>query len=369
MIRSLHVDTAERWRSHQNHVLATVTGLEGLGHPTLLVAHATRELKRRAREGLRLVDFTPRNAFDMNAGWQLARLVEEITPDVIHAHDPTAVALAAMALRLKPPTDGPPLLVASRRRDVHLKRQAYSRWTYRRVDVFVAASKSIRSTLVDDGIPADRIETVHDGLDVSLVDKHAAIDVHKTFWMPHGAPVVGTVGRLIPHKGGTHLVAAAALVVRQVPDTRFLILGRGDLRESLERQVKDLGLERHVLFPGFCDDAWGVMRSLDIFVMSSVAESPGGTVLEAMACGCPVVATRVGGIPESVVDGESGLLVPPGDEPALASAIVRLLDDRTLRTRLGAAARRRVETAFSVTAMVQGILDVYERFGRRPGRQ
>ena len=369
MIRSLHVDTAERWRSHQNHVLATVTGLEGLGHPTVLVAHAGGELKRRAREGLRLVDFAPKNEFDVNAGWQLARLVEEITPDVIHAHDPTAVALAAMALQLRPPKGRLPLLVASRRSDVHLKRQAYSRWKNRRVDVFVAASQGIQTMLLDDGVPADRIVTVHDGLNVGLIDKHAPVDVHKTYWLPHGAPVVGTVGRLTPQKGTRHLVAAAARVVPQVPDTRFLVLGQGDLRESLERQVKDLGLERHVLLTGFQEDVWGVMRSLDVFVMSSVAESPGGTILEAMACGCPVVATRVGGIAESVLDEETGLLVPPRDEPALAAAIVRLLGDPALCRDLGAAARRRVETTFSVEEMVRELVEVYERFRARPGRQ
>jgi glycosyltransferase involved in cell wall biosynthesis len=367
MLRSLHVDTVERWRSHQNQVLATVTGLEGLGHPAVLVAHAAGELKRRAREGLRLVDFAPRSEFDVNAGWQLARIIEETAPDVVHAHDPTAVALAAMALQLRPPKRVPPLLVASRRIDAHLKRQAYARWKNRRVDVFVTASDTIRSMLVDDGVPVDRVVTVPDGLNVGLIDKHAPVDVHKTFWLPHGAPVVGTVGRLVPHKGYKHLVAAAALVVREVPDARFLILGSGDLREALDRQVKDLGLERHVFLTGFREDVWGVMKSFDIFVMSSVAESLGGAVLEAMACGCPVVATRITGISESVIDGETGVLVAPRDESGLASALAGLLRDPERRRALGAQGRRRVETAFSVEEMVRGIVGVYERF--LPGRQ
>jgi glycosyltransferase involved in cell wall biosynthesis len=245
---------------------------------------------------------------------------------------------------------------------VHLKRQAYSRWKNRRVDVFITTSDIIRSKLVDDGVPTDRIVTVHDGLNVGLVDKHDAVNVHKTFWLPHGAPVVGTVGRLVPHNGYKHLVAAAALVVREEPDTRFLILGRGDLRESLERQVKDLGLERHVFLTGFREDVWGVMKSLDIFVVSSIAERLSGTVLEAMACRCPVVATRIGVVPESVVDGETGIMVAPKDDTALAAAIVRLLGDAELRGTLGAAARRRVETTFSVEKMVAGIVEVYERF-------
>jgi glycosyltransferase involved in cell wall biosynthesis len=361
LIRSLHIDTARTWRGGQNQVLLTVTGLEELGHPAFLVANQAGELKRRAREGLRFLGFNPRSEFDVHAAWQLARILGDVQADVLHAHDPMGVALAAMALRMNTKLAKQPLVVASRRVDFHLKRHAFSKWKYQQIDVFIAASRLIASMLKDDGIPADRVEVVHDGVNVGYIDKQPAVDARATFWVPHGAPLVGNVAALVPHKGQRHLVAAAARVVRELPDARFLILGEGELREALERQIRDLGLERHVLLGGFRPDVLGLVKSLDFVVMSSVTEGLGSAILEAMTCGKAVVGTTAGGIPEAVVDGETGLLVPPHDEAALAAAIVRLLGDPGLRDRLGAAGRVRVEREFSVEKMVAKTVDVYER--------
>jgi len=168
------------------------------------------------------------------------------------------------------------------------------------------------------------------------------------------------IAALVPHKGQRHLIAAAARVVRQVPDARFVILGEGELRESLERQIKDLGLERHVVLGGFRDDVIGLLKSFDMFVMSSITEGLGTSILDAMACGKAVVGTRTGGIPEAVRDNETGLLVPPHDETALAAAIVRLLKDTPLCARMAAAGRQRAVEHFGVDRMVTETLAAYE---------
>jgi glycosyltransferase involved in cell wall biosynthesis len=362
VIRSLHVDTAETWRGGQNQVLLTVTGLEELGHPAVLVAHAGGELRRRAREGLRFVGFAPKSEFDVHAGWQLNKIIVDVKPDVVHAHDAMGVALAAMALQMPSRPNPLPLVVASRRVDFHLKRHAFSRWKYRQVDVFIAASNVIAGMLAADGVPADRITTVHDGVNLGWIDKQPVVDARATFWMPHGAPVVGNVAALVPHKGQKHLVAAAAKVHREEPDARVVIVGEGELREPLERQIKDLGLERHVYLAGFRSDALGLMKSFDLFAMSSITEGLGSAMLEAMACRRAIVATRAGGIPEVVVDGQTGLLVPPHDDGALAAAIVRLLREPGLREALGEAGRQRVDDEFSAERMVAKTLEVYERF-------
>jgi len=365
MIRSLHVDTARTWRGGQNQVLLTVTGLAAIGEPAVLVAHEGGELRRRAREGLRFIGFSPRSEFDLRAAWQLVRIFDDIRPDVVHAHDPMAVSLAAMALQMRARRPEP-LLVAARRVDFHLKRHAFSKWKYRQVDVFIAASKVIAAMLVDDGIPADRIETVHDGVNVGAVDKQPVVDAHAAFGLPHGAPLVGNVAALAPHKGQRHLVAAAARVVRELPDARFLIVGDGELREPLERQIRELGLERHVRLAGFRPDALGLIKSFDLFAMSSVTEGLGSAVLEAMACARAVVGTRAGGLPEAVVDGETGRLVAPHDDAALAVAIVGLLGDPAGRARMGAAGRQRVEREFSIERLIAGTLAVYrDRLARR----
>jgi glycosyltransferase involved in cell wall biosynthesis len=359
-IRSVHIDSARTWRGGQNQVLQLVTGLEELGQPAVLVAHEHGELKRRAREGLRFFGFTPRSEFDVRAAWQLGKILTDVQPDVVHAHDPMGVALAAMSLQMSARLRRQPLLVAARRVDFHLKRHAFSRWKYRRIDVFIAASRLIGSMLEKDGIPADRVVTVHDGVNTGLIDKAPVVDAHVAFGLPRGAPIVGNVAALVPHKGQRHLVAAAARVVRTVPDTRFLIIGEGELHDALARQIKSLGLERHVHLTGFRGDVMGLQKSFDVFAMSSVTEGLGSAMLDAMACAIPIVATRAGGIPEAITDGASGLLVGAQDEGALAAAIVRLLKDPELRRRLGAAGRQRVVDEFSIEKMVRDTLRVYE---------
>jgi glycosyltransferase involved in cell wall biosynthesis len=361
---SLHIDTARTWRGGQNQVLVTLMGLRALGHRTMLVAHAAGELRQRAREGLDLVPLAPRTEMDLAAAWRLSRLVKQLRPDVVHAHDPHGVAMAALALSMSTQAPTPPL-VAARRVDFHLRGSALSRWKYRQVDCFICASDAIRQLLLADGVEPERTVTVHEGIDLGRVDAAPRINLHEELWLPHHAPLVGNVAALVPHKGQRHLVEAAALVVREVPDARFVIAGEGELRPALERQIKERRLEKHVLLAGFRPDVLSLHKAFDVFVMSSVTEGLGTSLLDAMACAKPIVATAVGGIPEVVVDGETGFLVPPRDAEAMSGAIVRLLTDEALRRRMGDAGLARVRNRFSAERMVQETLDVYERVARR----
>jgi len=136
--------------------------------------------------------------------------------------------------------------------------------------------------------------------------------------------------------------------------------------ESLEHQIKHLGLEKHVVLAGFRPDILSVHKAFDIFVMSSVTEGLGTSVLDAMACGRPVVGTRAGGIPEVIEDGVTGILVPPRDHHAMADAIVTLLKDPGLRERMGSAGLSLADASFSAERMVQDTIRVYERIARQP---
>ena len=285
MMFSLHIDTARTWRGGQNQVLLTVNGLRSIGHRAALVAHPDGELRRRAAEGLELIPLAPRTELDLTAAWRLRAVVKRLQPDVIHAHDPHGVAMASLALSLGAGSShGGPALVASRRVDFHLKGNSFSRWKHRQVDCFIAASEAIRQMLVADGVPAERTVTVHEGIDVDHVLAAPPVNVHEAFWLPHHAPVVGNVAALVPHKGQRHLIEAAHLVVQEMPDARFVILGEGELREQLERQVREHHLEKHVLLPGFRTDVLGCIKGFDLFVMSSVTEGLGTSLLDAMAC-------------------------------------------------------------------------------------
>lgn len=362
---SVHIDSAVTWRGGQNQVLLTVMGLETAGHRTTLVAHPDGVLRRRAREGLALVPLGPRGEADFSAAWRLSAVLKRERPDIVHAHDPHAVAMAALAISFDP--RGPwPTLVASRRVDFHLKKNAFSRWKYRQVARFLCASEAIRQILIHDGIPADRAVTVHEGIDLAHIDAQPRADVHETFWLPKNAPIVLNIGALVPHKGQKDLLDAAALVLRHVPDARFLVLGEGELQHALEQQVKRLSLERHVTLAGFRPDVLSLLKGADIFVMSSVLEGLGTSILDAMACGKPTVGTRVGGIPEVVVDGTTGLLVPTHTPARMADAIVTLLTDATRRAAMGAAARRHVEQHFTVERMVAATVGAYAAVAGTP---
>ena len=358
---SIHIDTAQTWRGGQNQVLLTVNGLRAIGHRTILVAHPNGELRKRAAEGLELVPIASRSEIDLGAAWRLSRVIRRLAPDVVHAHDAHAAAMAALAVPMAGSAARSPALVVSRRVDFHLRRHSFSRWKHRQVDCFIAASEAIRRMLVADGVPPDRTVTVHEGIDVELVRSAPPVNVHEVCFLPHGAPVVGNVAALVPHKGQRHLVEAAHLVVRELPDARFVILGEGELREQLERQIRDYHLEKHVLLPGFRTDVLGCIKGFDLFAMSSVTEGLGTSLLDAMACSRAIVATRAGGIPEIVEDGRTGVLVEARDHAAMAREIVRLLRDHGLRRRMGEAGLARVSERFTVERMVAETAAVHER--------
>jgi glycosyltransferase involved in cell wall biosynthesis len=366
---SLHIDTQRTWRGGQRQVLLTVLGLRERGYRSVLVAHPEGELAQRASEGHDLLKLAPRTEVDLHAGWRLSRIIKELKPDVVHAHDPHAVAAASLALAFNTSVARPPLM-ASRRVAFHLKAHAFSRWKYHQVDCFLAASESIHSVLLNDGVEASKIVTVYEGIDIHRIQAETPVNIHAELWLPVHAPIVGATGALTAEKGHRHLIDAAALVVREVPDARFVILGEGDHRPVLERQIKELRLDKHVFLPGFRADVLGFLQSFDLFVMPSIFEGLGTSLLDAMAAGKATVATRTGGIPEVVVDGDTGLLVPPRDHHALAQAIVTLLKDEQLRKQMGAAGLERVQRVFSADRMVERTLDVYRAYAgpREDGR-
>jgi glycosyltransferase involved in cell wall biosynthesis len=362
---SLHIDTARTWRGGQSQVLTTVLGLRALGHRTMLVAHSEGELRQRAKEGLDLLPLAPKTEMDLTAAWRLSRIVKQLKPDIVHAHDPHGVAMAALALSMSTQLAKPPL-VAARRVDFHLRGSSLSRWKYRQVDCFICASEAIRAMLVGDGVPTARAVTVHEGIDLERVEAAPPAKLHEEFWLPHHAPIAGNVAALVPHKGQRHLIEAARVVLPQVPDARFVIAGEGELRPALERQIKDHHLEKHVLLAGFRPDVLSLHKAFDIFVMSSVTEGLGTSLLDAMAAGKPIVATDTGGIPEVVIHGETGILVPPRDHDAMAQAIVTLLKNDELRRTMGEAGRARARKMFSAERMVQDTLRVYQRVAMHP---
>ncbi len=215
--------------------------------------------------------------------------------------------------------------------------------------------------MVRDGIPERRIEIVHSGIDPTRFDGVEPHDFHAEFGLPAGAPVIGDVAAFGWHKAQEVLVDATPAILDAAPEARVFLIGEGKLRGKIEEQVAALGLQERILFTGFRHDVPSLIKGMDCFVMCSVLEGLCTSLLDSLALGCPAVGSAVGGIPEVLVDGVTGLTVPPRDPAALAAAVRRVLGNADLRESLVAAGRRHVDESFTVTTMVEGNLRLYER--------
>ena len=224
-------------------------------------------------------------------------------------------------------------------------------------------------------LPMDRIEIIHNGIDPQRFQRSSdGLTARRRLAIPGDDPtsslLVGTMGRLAREKGHDLLIQALARLVRDpsMPELRLVIAGRGPLENELLRLAERLGVESRVTLLGFHADVQPVLDALDLFVMPSRAETLGYALLEAMASELPAVGTRVGGIPEVVQHGRTGLLVAPEDPDALAQAIALLVHDPERRRRMGCEGRQRVVADFSEETMVSRTIDLYRRFASAPPR-
>ncbi len=378
-LRTLHLNTERTWRGGEQQTLYLIRGLARRGHGATLLCQPGSPLRERARAeaGADVRSWPSRGEVDPVAVARLAAALVRGRYDLVHCHTSHSHALAVAARLLARPLLGfgrrgpgpgrPPRILVTRRVDFSIYRRSFlglNGLKYRAADGFIAISDAVRAVLVRDGIPGERVAVVHSGIDLErfAAPPPSAPDpaIRAALGVPPDAPLVGNVAHCAGHKGQRFLVEAAPLVLARRPDARLAIVGEGELRADLAARVRALGLDGRVLLPGFRDDIPAILRALDVFVLPSLEEALGTSILDAMAAGTPVVATRVGGIPEAVDEGVTGLMVPPADPPALAAAILRLLDDRALARRLAAAAAERVRR-FSIDATVDGTVAVYHR--------
>jgi glycosyltransferase involved in cell wall biosynthesis len=237
--------------------------------------------------------------------------------------------------------------------------RCYGKWVCRgRCDGVVAVSAQAQQSFLDRhrGLPTAPIQVIENGILLATEsgnnsEARAALGIAD-------ATVLTTVARLVALKDIGTLLRAFERCSPGERNLLLLLVGDGECRQELETLAGELGIAPRVRFMGFRDDIEGILSASDLFVLSSLTEGMPLSVLEAMAAGLPVVATRVGGVPELVTDGETGLLVAPKDPEALAAALLSLIEDRSSRLRMGRAARARIEESFSFTAM----LDQYETF-------
>jgi glycosyltransferase involved in cell wall biosynthesis len=307
---------------------------------------------------------------------QQARLTRHIRRrriQIVHAYNFYGNVFATPPARLVAPVviasirDRAPYLTTMQRR--------VQRYACQFADCILVNADAVRDWLVGDGYDSSKIAVIRNGVDLSRFDNLASpVNLRRELGMPDDTPLVGVVSRLSRLKGLEHFLEAAAIVRSRVPAVRFLVVGETNPMDRaylkhLQEHAARCGIAEYVTFTGLRVDVPAVLASLTVSVMPSLNEALSNVVLESMAAGAPTVATRVGGTPEAVIDGVTGVLIPPADSAALADAIVHLLNDPQRAAHLGRAARSRIADHFSVRRMVRATEDLYTELLERKQRK
>lgn len=227
-------------------------------------------------------------------------------------------------------------------------------------DKFIAVSLGIKKRLIGQGIASDKVEFIPHGINIASTNEYIHISELKgELGIRNSSTVVAIVGRLVPVKNHRMFLRAVGKVLKERDRVQFLVVGDGILKEELEGLCRELRIQNNVLFTGWRNDMDAIYKILDILVLCSATESQGLVLLEAMAHGKPVIATDVDEVGKTVIDGISGILIPPDDVDQLAKSMQRLIDEPSLRKRLGESSRVLVEREFSVCSMIERISGVY----------
>jgi glycosyltransferase involved in cell wall biosynthesis len=350
--RVLHVITTVDPGGAENHLLTLAVAQARAGHAVDL-AYLRGEGRREgalAAAGVRPIRLGRARRPSPGALLRLASLIRSARYSVVHAHLIEGELAAALALTLAP---GPRLVITRHNDDPFWRRRVVRRlanWLAGRADRVIGISDHVGRSFADLGVPVEKLTTIHYGLEPAEAGRARA-----ELGIPHDGPLLGAVGRLVEQKGHDVLLRALA----ELPGARLAIVGEGPAEADLRARAASLGDRVHWL--GWRPDGAECMAAFDVFVHPSRWEGLGLVLLEAMALARPIVASRVSAIPEIVVDGETGWLVPPDDPAALAGALRAAIDDPAEARRRGLAGRRRLDACFTVARMTAATTAVYDR--------
>ena len=319
--------------------------------------------------GLQVKNFKMRTVFDFWVIFKIAGFIKKNRIDIVSTANFPADVYGRISAKLA----GIPIILSTMHRfEDHKQERNYrlffwlDRLTMRLTTKIIAVSKAVNDYLVRwHKINPRKIVVMYNGIDIDKFKNNGnGKDFSREFNLNDRFTTVGFIGRLVEVKGLSYFLEAVDKVVRKRKEVQFLIIGDGPLEEKLKKEVNDLRISEHVIFTGFRQDICEILAVLDIFAMSSFSEGLPTAVLEAMAAGKPVIATNVGGVPEMVAEGDTGILAPPRDAESLAEAILELLESPEKRRAMGEKGRRRVMEYFSIEKMVERYEEFYDSLTR-----
>jgi glycosyltransferase involved in cell wall biosynthesis len=361
----LHLATNRWWTGSADPIIRLGVGLAGRGHRVLLGLIPGDRFEAKARgAGLTLVDglhldtgLAPRAAIaDVR---RLSRVVRTEGVDVVHTHHSHDHWLGWLAAATSTSGRRPLVRTFHNRRSV--KSTPLARWLYRRTAATFAVSRQIETACRAAGIPAARVHWVPGAADLARFRPGADPRPIRDEFKLGEAPVVVSVARLAPDRGHDRLLAGFRRLLDEIPDARLLLVGKGEARERLERLTAELGLAERVVFTGYRDrDLPAFLAAADCFaLLRAGSDESCRAALEAMAAGRPVVAARVGALPETIAPGESGVLLDDVGPESVARALATILGDRARARAMGLAGRRRAEDVFGPDRSVGIVERVY----------
>ncbi len=365
-MRILHVSTPMSWRGGEQQLNYLFKELErnDLQQCVLLRKGSAHEVELQ-KKGCPYATFSRKGPLNLSLAMTLRRLLLNYDPDLIHTHDAhahTAAFLAALLFGVKLP------IVVHRRVDFPVGRNRFSRWKFDHPCIarVIAVSDAIRRIGMEGVREKRKWVTIYDGIDPEGVrQRKDPKRIRKELGIDDGTPVIGNVAALADHKDHLTFLRTARAFIDRGNRGIFAIVGEGPERSNVEAERERLDLDEHVHLFGFREDVLELLSGFDLFLISSKTEGLGTSILDAMACGIPVLATNAGGIPEILEEGKNGILRDVGDHEGLAEALLKLLGDEELKDELVKEGKQTAER-FSYQRMGEEVLQSYRTVLQQP---
>jgi len=366
MLTILHTESSSGWGGQENRTLHECMGLKKtFGDRVIILCRPESRLRERsAKAGIETRTHRLKGSHDLGAIAFITGLIKKERVDVVVTHSGVDSFLAGIAARF---SRRQPVIVRTR----HLALPITSKSSYSMIPHrVVTVSEFVRRYLVEDrGLKSGQVVSIPTGIDLDRFNRTSAPGgFREAEGIAPDVPVVGTVAILRRKKGHHVLLEAIPAVLKEIPDALFVFAGNGPQTENIKAQIKQLAIGRNVRLLGLRKDVETVLKGIDLFVLPTFQEALGTSILEASAMERPVISTLVGGVPEVVKEGVTGLLVEADKAEPLADAIIKLLKDPVLRTSMGKEGKKLVERDFSTIRMVERLHELYSELAKNKKR-
>lgn len=359
-MRILHTEWSDGLGGQERRVLLECVGLSRRGHHAAIACREHSRIRHEAAvQNTETHTFPMRRPYDVASILQMAGFLRKTKFDIVNTHSGVDSWIGGIAAQLA----GVPVLVRTRHLNIPLQRNLFN-FIHYLPDAYITCGQNMRSTLVDTcGFPGDKVFSIPTGVEMELYSFSRNRGAAVKYGIDRSGPVITNVGILRSVKGHEVMLKGVRTVIEAFPEATFLIAGDGPRKNALEQLVKDLDIASYVIFAGFVENIPELYSFTDVAVLSSWSEGLPQSVLQAMAAGVPVVATKAGSVPEVVIHEETGLLVEPGDHEGIARSIARVLHEHELRDIMINNAKEIVKE-YSSEKMIERIESLYKELLR-----